>query len=138
MSLKVALLQLASGKDKTSNLKNAYIKIKEAAQKGAQLVVLPEFFQSPYSMESFKEYAESAGGPTQQMLSKVAKESSIYLIGGSIPELENDKNYNTSFVYDPSGNLIATHRKLHLFDINIPGKISFQESLVLSPGSCLK
>lgn len=137
MKLKVALLQLASGKDKLQNLNNAAIKIKEAAQKGAQLVVLPECFQSPYSIDCFREYAESAGGPTQQMLSKAAKESSIYLIGGSIPELDRGKVYNTSFVYGPQGKLIATHRKLHLFDIDVPGKIKFQESLILSAGSSL-
>lgn len=137
MKLKVALLQLTSGKDKIKNIRNAYIKIKEAAQKGAQLIVLPECFQSPYSIDCFREYAENSNGQTQQMLSKAAKESSIYLIGGSIPELESDKVYNTCFVYDPEGKLIATHRKLHLFDINVPGKIRFQESLILSPGSNL-
>ena len=137
MKLKVALLQLSSGRDKIKNLANAALKIKEAAQQGAQLVVLPECFQSPYSIDSFREYAETAKGPTQQMLSKAAKESSIYLIGGSIPELDCDNVYNTCFVYDPHGSLIATHRKLHLFDINVPGKITFQESLILSPGSSL-
>jgi predicted amidohydrolase len=137
MKLKVALLQLASGSDKLVNLNHAAIKIKEAATKGADLVVLPECFQSPYSIDCFREYAETLGGPTQQMLSKTAKELSVYLIGGSIPELENGKIYNTSYVYDPQGKLIATHRKVHLFDINVPGKISFQESLVLSAGSSL-
>ena len=137
MKLKVALIQLASTKDKRQNLVNTTLKIKQAALKGADLVVLPECFQSPYSIDSFKEYAETSNGETQQMLSSTAKEFSIYLIGGSIPEIEKDKIYNTCFVYDPRGNLIATHRKLHLFDINVPGKITFQESLVLSPGSSL-
>jgi omega-amidase len=137
MKLKVALLQLASGSDKLRNLNDAAIKIREAATDGAELVVLPECFQSPYSIDCFREYAEPAGGITQQMLSNAAKESSVYLVGGSIPELENGKIYNTSFVYDPHGKLIASHRKVHLFDINVPGKISFQESLILSAGSSL-
>ena len=71
------------------------------------------------------------------MLSSIAAETKTYLIGGSIPELvpETKKYYNTSLVFDPSGELIATHRKTHLFDIDIPGKIRFKESEVLSPGN---
>lgn len=58
-------------------------------------------------------------------------------MGGSIPEYweETKKYYNTSLTFDPNGKLIGTHRKVHLFDIDIPGKISFHESEVLSPGN---
>jgi len=59
------------------------------------------------------------------------------LIGGSIPERDGDRLYNTSPIFDPHGNLIAKHRKVHLFDINIPGKITFKESTNLSPGNSL-
>lgn len=71
------------------------------------------------------------------MLSSIAAETKTYLVGGSIPELvpETKKYYNTSLVFDPSGKLIATHRKTHLFDIDIRGKIKFKESDVLSPGN---
>jgi len=58
-------------------------------------------------------------------------------VGGSIPEFwqETNKYYNTSLTFGPDGKLLATHRKVHLFDIDIPGKISFHESEVLSPGN---
>lgn len=58
-------------------------------------------------------------------------------MGGSIPEFvpETKKYYNTSLVFSPTGKLIATHRKTHLFDIDIPGKIKFMESEVLSAGN---
>jgi omega-amidase len=60
------------------------------------------------------------------------------LIGGSIPErAENDKLFNTCTVWGPTGNLLGRHRKVHLFDIDIPGKITFQESKVLSSGNQL-
>lgn len=61
------------------------------------------------------------------------------MVGGSIPELEptTKKYYNTSLVFSPTGALIGTHRKTHLFDIDIPGKITFKESEVLSPGNQL-
>lgn len=66
-----------------------------------------------------------------------AIEAKAYLVGGSIPEFVPDtkKYYNTSLVFSPAGKLIATHRKTHLFDIDIPGKITFKESDVLSPGN---
>jgi omega-amidase len=67
----------------------------------------------------------------------MASESKTYLVGGSIPELDTKtkKYYNTSLTFSPTGELLATHRKVHLFDIDIPGKITFRESEVLSPGN---
>lgn len=59
------------------------------------------------------------------------------MIGGSIPEYQEStkKYYNTSLTFSPAGTLLAMHRKVHLFDIDIPGKITFKESDVLSPGN---
>jgi len=59
------------------------------------------------------------------------------LIGGSIPEKKNSKLFNTSLIFSPTGKLLAVHRKVHLFDINVPGKIRFQESEVLTGGQTL-
>jgi omega-amidase len=75
--------------------------------------------------------------PSYHTLSELAIEAKSYLVGGSIPELEPEtkKYYNTSLVFSPTGALIGTHRKTHLFDIDIPGKITFKESEVLSPGN---
>ena len=56
---------------------------------------------------------------------------------GSLPERDGDKLYNTCPVFNPSGNLVAKHRKIHLFDIDVPGKIRFQESETLSAGNSL-
>lgn len=143
--VKLALIQLASGGDKTANLSKARSKVLEATSKGANIVVLPECFNSPYGTKYFPKYAETLlpSPPTKEQspsfhaLSEMAKESKAYLIGGSIPEYweETKKYYNTSMTFDPSGKLLATHRKVHLFDIDIPGKISFHESEVLSPGN---
>ena len=71
------------------------------------------------------------------MLSQAARETKTYVVGASIPELgEQEKTYyNTAFVFNPEGKLLATHRKTHLFDIDIPGKIKFIESDVLSAGN---
>ncbi|KAI1418531.1 carbon-nitrogen hydrolase [Hypoxylon sp. FL1857] len=147
--LKLACIQLASGPDKAANLAHAREKVIEAARSGAKLVVLPECFNSPYGCEYFPSYAETLlpsppskeQSPSYHALSAMAAETGVYLVGGSIPEADPDpstkKYYNTSLVFGPTGDLLATHRKVHLFDIDIPGKITFRESDVLSPGNCI-
>jgi len=136
-SFKFAGIQLMVSDDKAKNLENAREKIQEAAKNGAKLIALPECFNCPYSNDSFGPYSESIpDGISCKMLSDAAKENSVYLIGGSIPERDKDnKLYNTSTVYAPDGTLIAKHRKMHLFDIDIPGQITFQESKTLSAGN---
>lgn len=154
--VKLACIQLASGADKPANLAHARDKVHEAAASGAKIVVLPECFNSPYGCDYFPEYAEqltpyppsAEQSPSYHALSTMARDAGVFLIGGSIPELveetsstdkkeDGKKYYNTSLVFDPHGELLATHRKVHLFDIDIPGKITFRESEVLSPGNKL-
>ncbi|KAJ8979436.1 hypothetical protein NQ317_003215 [Molorchus minor] len=133
---RAALVQMQVGKDRTQNLVNAAKLIAEAKCDGAKLVALPECFNSPYGTKFFNEYAESIpNGPTCEMLSKAAKENSIYLVGGTLPERENNKLYNTCTVWSPKGELLAKYRKMHLFDIDIPGGITFKESDVLQAGN---
>lgn len=133
---KIALVQMVVGKDKNKNLENAIRFIRKAADNGASLVVLPECFNCPYGTKYFREYAEQVGtGITSKTLSKIAKERKIYVVGGSIPELDGDKVYNAATVWNPEGELVVKHRKVHLFDIDIKGGITFKESDVLSPGS---
>ncbi|KAF2798941.1 carbon-nitrogen hydrolase [Melanomma pulvis-pyrius CBS 109.77] len=144
-SVKLALVQLASTADKAHNLAHARTKVLEATKLGAKIVVLPECFNSPYGTKYFAQYAETllpsppteAQSPSYHALSNLAKEANAYIIGGSIPELEEKtkKLYNTSLTFSPTGELLATHRKVHLFDIDIPGKIRFKESEVLDPGN---
>jgi predicted amidohydrolase len=136
---------LRIGADKAKNLTHARDKVLEAASAGANIIVLPECFNSPYGCDFFPSYAESLlpSPPTKEQspsfhaLSAMAAESKTYLVGGSIPELDTKtkKYYNTSLTFSPTGALLATHRKVHLFDIDIPGKITFKESEVLSPGN---
>lgn len=131
-----ALIQLHVCEDRTKNLANAAKLIKKAKEDGAKLIALPECFNSPYGTKFFKDYAEPVNsGPTSEMLSKAAKDNSVYLVGGTFPEIENNKLYNTCTVWNPEGNLIAKYRKMHMFDIDIPGKITFKESEVLGAGN---
>lgn len=142
-SLRLALVQLAVGAQKAVNLSHARSKVMEAAKTGANIVVLPECFNSPYGTKYFGQYAEeiNTDKPSDSIraLSEMARDSKVFLVGGSIPERETDtdKLYNTCTIWDPQGQLLAKHRKVHLFDIDIPGKISFKESEVLKPGNLL-
>ncbi len=137
MTFQLALCQMKVTMDKKENLARAGSMIREAAAKGADVIALPEMFNCPYSNKYFREYAEKEGGDTFRFLSSLAGELGIYLIGGSIPELENDKVYNTSYSFDKEGKLIGKHRKLHLFDIDVKGGIRFMESETLTPGETL-
>ncbi|RUS75724.1 hypothetical protein EGW08_016506 [Elysia chlorotica] len=131
---KLAMIQMAVGMSKTDNVAKAVKFISEASSAGANIITLPECFNSPYGTKFFPEYAEPIPGPSTQALSEAAKKNNVYVVGGSIPEKDGDKVYNTCAIYNPSGELIAKHRKVHLFDIDVPGKITFKESETLSPG----
>lgn len=151
----LTLIQLGSiGSDKAANLHHAHEMIMKAAKRNSdkrpQVVVLPECFNSPYGFVHFPAYAESISytdgkeydiqasvSESVKMLSSAAKEAGIWLIGGSIPERDVETNniYNTCTVYSPTGALVASHRKVHLFDIDIPGKIKFKESETLTGGT---
>lgn len=86
-----ALIQLPVGIDKHKNLENAEHNIERAAANGAKLVILPECFNSPYGVNFFREFAEDIpNGETSRLLSRCAKRFSIFIVGGTIPEVVNE------------------------------------------------
>jgi omega-amidase len=134
--LKIAVCQMLVVDDKEANLKKAVNLIGLSAKQGAELVVLPEMFNCPYDNSKFPLYAESRDdSATLKAVSQAAREWGVYLVAGSIPESEDEKIYNTSFIFDLKGDLLGAHRKMHLFDVDVPGRISFTESDTLSPGN---
>lgn len=124
----IALCQVKVALDKETAMQKAEEMIAAAKANGAELVCLPEMFHCPYSAALFLSYAESEGGPVTTRMGEWAKRFGVWLIGGSIPELVDGKLYNTCFCYNPQGLRVARHRKMHLFDVDIPGKLRFQES----------
>ena len=149
--LKVGVCQIDVGADKKLNIATARTALEEAARSGADLVVLPECWNSPYSTACFPEYAEKVPGagetphesesPSYRMVCDTARETGKWIVGGSIPERDlstgTEKLFNTCLVINPEGEIVAKHRKVHLFDIDVPGKITFKESDSLSGGHSL-
>lgn len=135
--VKLALCQLAITDDRQKNIQTARQAVQDAAASGAQLVMLPEMWNCPYSNDSFPAFAEdvsSGYAPSYAFMADAARENGVVLVGGSIPERVGNKLYNTCFIFNKNGTLLGRHRKLHLFDIDIPGKITFKESETLTPG----
>ena len=144
--LRLTLIQLRSTADKLENIQHARDMIRRAVNEHkADLVVLPECWNSPYSTASFPVYAEpvpNMGGlpdvqssPSSQMLVDIAKELKVWIVGGSYPERDvSGRLFNTCLVINPEGAIVGKHRKVHLFDIDVPGKITFKASDSLSAG----
>ncbi|MCE3268765.1 MAG: acyltransferase [Burkholderiales bacterium] len=137
-SLKVAAIQMISGKSVEDNLDSAGKLITEAASKGAELIVLPEFFiriANAADIE-FREIIEPLGaGSIQARLSAMAKKNKIFLVAGTIPiKSEYDKKcYNTALVYNPEGILICHYHKIHLFKFDNK-EYKFDESAAFTYG----
>lgn len=135
LKLVVAVCQLKVTDNKTNNLRNAQKMIEDSAAHGADIIILPEMFNCPYDSSFFNRFSESYPGETVNLLSGLARLHSIYVIGGSIPELDGNRIYNTSYSFDRKGCLIGKHRKIHLFDVEIKEGISFKESETITAGS---
>lgn len=130
--MKISLVQMNVTADKAANLARA----KELAKRteGADIVMLPEMFCCPYGPRHFVENAEPCGGPVTDALREIAMKTGSILVGGSMPELEDGRIYNTCFVFGGDGELLARHRKAHLFDVDIKGGQRFFESETLTKG----
>lgn len=134
--MNVALVQMRVTDKKQENLDKAIRYIEEGAKRGADLIVLPEMFCCPYQTNKFPFYAEPEEGMVWQTLSKAAKDCKVYIIGGSMPEIDlAGKIYNTSYSFSPNGGCVAKHRKIHLFNIDIERGHRFNESETMSPGN---
>lgn len=133
-NLKLAVLQLRTELERDATMKKAARMLREAAGHGAQIAVLPEMFNCPYSRRYFKQFAALGHEDTVAALAQWARENKIWLVGGSIPEREGERLYNTCFVFDDAGRIVAHHRKVHLFDIDAPG-MRFHESHTFTRGN---
>jgi predicted amidohydrolase len=135
--LPVAVAQMNSGADKDANIASALDLIDQAAASGARLVVLPEVWAYLGPDDGNRPSAEPVPGPITERLAERARRHGIYIHGGSILEVEpgDPGMYNTAFVIDPNGELIARYRKIHMFDVDLAGNESYRESATVAPGN---
>lgn len=133
--MKLALCQLNVVDNKEKNIKKAIEMIENAIAENVDFIVLPEMFNCPYENDKFIEYCENQNDSyTLSKISDMAKLNSVYILAGSIAEKDNGNIYNTSYLFDKTGKIIAKHRKMHLFDIDVKDKIYFKESDTLAAG----
>lgn len=135
-TIRVALIQYQVQTEWADNVAVVEDLLRQAKGQGAELAVLPEMFTQPYDMTLIPERAEPVpGGRTCAKLEAWAKTFGLALAGGSVAERDADgRYYNTATLWDPDGRLLARHRKVHLFDVDLPGGVSVHESDILSPG----
>lgn len=133
---RLAVVQMHSTEEKEDNLRRAQNSLEDAVQRGAKVVAFPELFSCLGSARAMSEAAEDIPGPTTERLAMWAKEHHVTLLAGSIPERSSDapRFYNTSILFSPSGDVLARYRKLHLFDVDIPGQVTIKESDAMLAG----
>jgi deaminated glutathione amidase len=130
-----AAVQMAASSVKEENLAKAETFVRLAAERGATLIVLPEVFawRGPRADEPAQ--IEPIPGPTSERLRDLARRYQIYLLAGSFLEKGDDaRSYNTSLLLGPQGDMLAHYRKIHLFDVDIPGQVRVKESDTKKPG----
>jgi deaminated glutathione amidase len=130
MKFQAAAIQMMAGSDKAANLKEAERWVREAATDGAKVIALPEVFIWRGSKKLERGQAEAIPGRSSKAMASLARELKIYLLAGSVLEEipESDKAYNTSLLFDPAGKLLASYRKIHLFDVDLANGVSLRES----------
>ena len=136
-----AAIQMTSGADIAENLAVAGRWIAQAKDAGAQIVLLPENFNFLGMKDADKRaIAEPFGsGITQDFLAACAQRHGLWIIGGTIPlasESNDDRVTNSMLVFDSGGRCVSRYDKMHLFDVNVPGKAQeiYRESAHVAPG----
>jgi predicted amidohydrolase len=137
MKYLAAAVQMLASDDKATNLAEAERWVRAAAGRGAQLVALPEVFLWRGEKAKERESAETLDGPSAARMGRLATELGIYLLAGSFLEAipNSRKAYNTSILFAPSGEVLASYRKIHLFDVDLANGVSLRESATREHGA---
>ena len=135
-TLRVAAVQLRSTDDRERNLKEALRHAERAADRGAQLIAFPENVAYLRPEGSARPPAEPLDGPTATRFADMARRHRAWVLAGTIAERipRERRVFNTSILFRDDGSIAAVYRKVHLFDVAIPGRASFRESRFVAPG----
>jgi predicted amidohydrolase len=139
MTTKVAAIQMTSGPDVAANLAQARTLLSQARERGALLAALPENFAfMGLKDEDKRAIGEADGsGPIQDFLAATAKELGLWIVAGTIPlrASGDGRVAAASLVFSADGKRVARYDKIHLFDVDIPGKAEvYRESAHVAPG----
>ncbi len=131
-----AVVQICSTRDAEANWNTVRQLIVQAARRGAQLVCTPENTNLLGSLPEMARCAEPLTGQTCTRFADLSRELGLYLLLGSFNETSErpDRFYNTSVLFGPDGSRLACYRKIHLFDVDVPGRVRMQESDAVLPG----
>lgn len=134
--MRVAACQLNSRDDRAANLAVAHDLLSRAAGAGAELAILPEYVDYLGRADGAPK-PEPIDGEFAAFFAEAARELGIWVHAGSFHETGPDdaRTYNTSLIFNPRGELAAVYRKIHLYDVEIAGRVSYQESRSVAPGS---
>ncbi|MGI0090470.1 MAG: nitrilase-related carbon-nitrogen hydrolase [Nitrososphaerales archaeon] len=135
-SVTLGLIQMSMSADKEENLSKSLKMIEEASEGGAQILCLPELFATHYFPQDKKSKGtkpETIPGPTSNFLSRAARKNKVVIVGGSIFETHEGRNYNSSVVFDQEGRMLGKYRKVH-----VPEDEAFYEKDYFSPGKSYK
>ena len=137
-TFKIAAVQMASGPNVAGNLSEARRLIEKAADQGARLVVMPEYFpiMGLSEMDKVAVKEQPGNGVIQSFLSETARKNKIWLVGGSIPLVAStpDKVLNTCLVFDDHGEQVARYDKIHLFNL-VLGNEQYHEARTIESGN---
>lgn len=132
-TLHVGLVQHACTEDRIANLAASSTGIRDAAARGAKLVLLPELHTGVYFCQTEDplrfDQAEPVPGPTTQMLGALAKELEIAVVGSVFERRAPGLYHNTAVVLGPDGQLVGRYRKMH-----IPDDPGYHEKFYFTPG----
>jgi deaminated glutathione amidase len=130
MTYLAAAIQMTAGADKPANLARAERLVRVGAARGANLIALPEVFNWRGKRAEQAAAAETLDGESLGLMSRLARELKIHIAAGSITErvADSSRSYNTSVLLGPDGARIAVYRKIHLFDVDLPGRVTVRES----------
>jgi len=129
-------IQYCAGPDKSTNLARLENLAERSAAEGARLLVFPELCFWKGAPAAERDAAESIPGPTSRRLAELARKLGIHLVAGSMLERDDSaqRSFNTSLLFGPDGAELARYRKIHLFDVELPGRVSARESRTRSAG----
>ncbi|MGC4786175.1 carbon-nitrogen hydrolase family protein [Micromonospora zamorensis] len=133
--MRVAVCQLNARDDRKANLAAAEVLLERAAAGGADIAVLPEYVDYLGPAAGLPE-PEPVDGEVGSFFAGIARRLGIWVVAGSFHEAGPDPEHtwNTSLVFDRTGALAASYRKIHLYDVEIPGRVSYRESASVAPG----